>query len=123
MPFERRAHHDQPRARAVDQRHLGRGEFGNPRAAESDQQIIGQAGEGMDQRLAIMAGRIKPQILGQCAKGLAQHGHFAGRALNAALVHSPAWIESAVMRPFSRCGTMNRSSGLRRWTRGPAHWT
>ena len=44
---------------------------------------------------------------------LLQEVRGAGLA-NAALVHTPAWTESAVIFPFSRTGTMNRSSGTRR---------
>ena len=44
------------------------------------------------------------------------NGTSSGGVASAALVHTPAWTDSASTRPCSICGTMNKSSGTRRWT-------
>jgi hypothetical protein len=45
-----------------------------------------------------------------------RRGMRSGGAANAALVQIPAWTDSAVSLPSSTTGTMNKSSGTRRWT-------
>ena len=58
----------------------------------------------------------KPNLALSWASSARSRGTCAGGVASEALVHTPAWIDSATTLPFSRTGTMNRSSGTRRCT-------
>ena len=77
VPFQRCADHDDARARAVDQRHLGGDEVGNALGIEGGEEVVGERGEGVHQRLAIVPGRVEAETRGDVRHHCAQHRHFA----------------------------------------------
>ena len=79
MARERRLDQRQPRTRAVDQAHHGRGNAADILAREADHEVVRQCGQRMDQRLAGMAACIETELGHQLCKVCAQARDFGGR--------------------------------------------
>ena len=81
VALQRRLDQRQARPRPVHQRHH-RGDDPLDRAiGEAHQQVVGQRGQRMSQRLAVMADRIEPAPLHQAGQLLAQPRHRSGRGI------------------------------------------